>query len=246
MKEHERKDYERLRAEDRWPEASEFREAERKRLRTAGRNRQQACDESWALMLRKYPPQKQDNPRLLKAKPGRIAPVNTGIYIQHTEAERRELAELAQAPGAWDDSWNEALSWANTHCEQTVMPSKARSIIAWLLLKLARTDDIRFESVYCEDYALRHGLQLFWAPPGNRREEQIEDQLEQDLLYERALARLDAADQQLGKSPTIAETLHNAEPDSEESTEAIHQLITRLATEYNWQPQAHTDNAAKS
>lgn len=37
MKEHERKDYERLRAEGRWPEASEFREAERKRLRTVGR-----------------------------------------------------------------------------------------------------------------------------------------------------------------------------------------------------------------
>ena len=94
--------------------------------------------------------------------------------------------------------------------------------------------------------AHKRGKVQFWAPPENRREEQIEDQLEQDFLYERALARIDAADQQLGKSPTIAETLHNAEPDSEESTEAIHQLITRLATEYNWQPQAHTDNAAKS
>jgi hypothetical protein len=38
MKEHERKDYERLRAEGCWHEASEFREAERKRLRTVGRN----------------------------------------------------------------------------------------------------------------------------------------------------------------------------------------------------------------
>ena len=56
MKEHERKDYERLRTEGRWPEACEFREAERKRLRTVGRNRQQACDESWSAMLEQYPP----------------------------------------------------------------------------------------------------------------------------------------------------------------------------------------------
>ncbi len=56
MQEHERKDYQRLRAEGRWPQASEFREAERQRLRAEGRNKQQARDESWAAMLVKFPP----------------------------------------------------------------------------------------------------------------------------------------------------------------------------------------------
>ena len=62
MQEHERKDYERLRAEGRWPQATEFREAERKRLRKAGRNRQQACNESWVAMLVKFPPLEPSRP----------------------------------------------------------------------------------------------------------------------------------------------------------------------------------------
>ncbi len=56
MQEHELKEYQRLRAEGQWTAASEFREAERKRLRAAGRNRQQAREESWDAMLAKYPP----------------------------------------------------------------------------------------------------------------------------------------------------------------------------------------------
>ena len=62
MQEHELKEYHRLRAEGQWIAASEFREAERKRLRTAGRNRQQARDESWEAMLEKYPPQDRQKP----------------------------------------------------------------------------------------------------------------------------------------------------------------------------------------
>ncbi|GEM_PF-926514 len=56
IQEHELKEYQRLRAEGRWNAASESREAERKRLRAADRNRQQARDESWEAMLEKYPP----------------------------------------------------------------------------------------------------------------------------------------------------------------------------------------------
>ena len=62
MQEHELKEYQRLRAEGQWIAASEFREAERKRLRAAGRNRQQARDESWEAMLEKYPPQDGQTP----------------------------------------------------------------------------------------------------------------------------------------------------------------------------------------
>ena len=56
MQENELKEYQRLRAEGRWSHASEFREAERQRLRSAGRNKQQARDESWAAMVAKFPP----------------------------------------------------------------------------------------------------------------------------------------------------------------------------------------------
>lgn len=62
MQEHELKEYQRLRAEGQWNAASEFREAERKRLRAAGRNRQQAREESWEAMLEKYPPQDGQTP----------------------------------------------------------------------------------------------------------------------------------------------------------------------------------------
>lgn len=62
MQTHEKRDYERLRAEGRWSQASEFREAERQRLRSAGRSKQQARDESWAAMLVKFPPQGQVEP----------------------------------------------------------------------------------------------------------------------------------------------------------------------------------------
>ena len=62
MQEHELTEYQRLRAEGQWIAASEFREAERKRLRAAGRNRQQARDESWEAMLEKYPPQDGQTP----------------------------------------------------------------------------------------------------------------------------------------------------------------------------------------
>jgi hypothetical protein len=56
MQENELKEYQRLRSEGLWSAASEFREAERKRLRAAGRNRQQAREESWEVMLEKFPP----------------------------------------------------------------------------------------------------------------------------------------------------------------------------------------------
>jgi hypothetical protein len=62
MQEHELKEYQRLRAEGQWTAASEFREAERKRLRAAGRNRQQARDESWEAMLKQYPPLDEQTP----------------------------------------------------------------------------------------------------------------------------------------------------------------------------------------
>jgi hypothetical protein len=55
MQPHQQVDYERLRREGRWPEASAFRDAERKRLRAAGGTRKQAVDKSWQRMLERFP-----------------------------------------------------------------------------------------------------------------------------------------------------------------------------------------------
>ena len=87
MKENERKDYDRLRAEGRWLEANEFREVERKRLRADGRNRQQACDESWSAMLAKYPPIEPNEPAT------EFVPASTNV-----SSTPPRIAEIEQAP----------------------------------------------------------------------------------------------------------------------------------------------------
>ncbi len=71
-------EYRRIRAEDRWKEATAFRDAERLRLRAAGRTRQQACDESWLLMLKKFPPVAKGSVRAA----GRVEPARLGLPWQ--------------------------------------------------------------------------------------------------------------------------------------------------------------------
>jgi len=53
MTEKELKDYQRLRAEGRWPTASEYRETERRRLRAAGHSKEVARRKSWDAMMSK-------------------------------------------------------------------------------------------------------------------------------------------------------------------------------------------------
>ncbi len=71
-------EYRRIRAEGRWKEAAAFRDAERLRLREAGRTRQQACDESWLLMLKKFPPVAKGSVRAA----GRVEPARLGLPWQ--------------------------------------------------------------------------------------------------------------------------------------------------------------------
>ena len=71
-------EYRRIRAEGRWKEATAFRDAERLRLREAGRTRQQACDESWLLMLKKFPPVAKGSVRAA----GRVEPARLGLPWQ--------------------------------------------------------------------------------------------------------------------------------------------------------------------
>ena len=60
------------------PQATAFRDAERLRLREAGRTRQKACDESWLLMLKKFPPVAKGSVRAA----GRVEPARLGLPWQ--------------------------------------------------------------------------------------------------------------------------------------------------------------------
>lgn len=245
MQENELKEYQRLRAEGRWAQASEFREAERKRLRAAGRNRQQARDESWTAMVAKHPAVSKVESPLLGVEAERIEEIDEGVFIEHTEDEQRELVELTQDPGAWDDSWSEALSWASAYRELEVTPSRAPSVLAWLLRKLCREDFYRFSVLVFTDYCLRHGHQLRFQPTATEREERLRQQMLEDLEVDEIMARLDEEDRRLGKSPTLMEALDKAETEAE-SKRLISQAVQRWAAEQGLNQRSSASTASKS
>ena len=223
MTESERKDYQRLKAAGRWSQASEFREAERRRLRGIGHSKQQACDESWSAMLAKFPPPDQSQPRSTDVEPERIEEEDNGVSIEHTADERRELLELALDPEAWNDVWDETLSWAHAYRNLDVTPTRAPSILAWLMLKLARADLQRFNDICFMEYCQRVGGS--W-PPGPEDEALMRFGLSIELSDVADMARLDEEDRRLGKSPTLIEAIHNAA--TEEEAENIHRRAVEM------------------
>ena len=97
MQEHELKEYQRLRAEGLWSVASEFRETERRRLRAAGRNRQQARQESLEAMLDKYPPQEGQTPARQAAIDCRMAAdADSDLDLDEQNRRAEIAAELEQ------------------------------------------------------------------------------------------------------------------------------------------------------
>ena len=94
MQEHELKEYQRLRTEGRWSQASEFREAERQRLRLAGRSKQQARDESWAAMLVKFPPL-EDNRTGSEPTPPSVDPNTLSDVIFAEDANYKQAVRWA-------------------------------------------------------------------------------------------------------------------------------------------------------
>ena len=245
MQEHERKGYERLRAEGRWPEANEFREAERKRLRAAGRNRQQARDESWAAMLAKFPPVGQAKPAPPAVESERIEETAEGVFIEHSEDEWVELSELAQDPGVWDYSLEKALRWASGFRDIEITPSRAPSVLAWLLWKLCRADAYRFVVLYITDYYLRHGRQLALLPGKTEREKRVQQQLLEDMKFDEILGRFDDEDHRLGKSPTLLEALNNATTDAE-SDLLMSQVTRRMDAGQGMDQRSQASSASKS
>jgi len=152
MQEHELKEYQRLRVEGQWIAASEFREAERKRLRAAGRNRQQARDESWDAMLNKYPPQDGQ-------KPARQSAVALGRWSEADAADSEpqidehnqdaefadELQQLALLTNGQPTDADGDIDFAYRHMAlPTVTPLMAPSISGWSWYIYARTERNKF------------------------------------------------------------------------------------------------------
>ena len=158
MQEHELKEYQRLRAEGQWIAASEFREAERKRLRTAGRNRQQARDESWEAMLEKYPPQDGQ-------KPGRRSAVALDRWSEAdaADSERQldehnqdaelaeELKQLALLTNGEPTDADRDIDFAYRRIAlSTVTPLMAPSTAAWQWYLYARREPHKFLEIFAK------------------------------------------------------------------------------------------------
>lgn len=152
MQEHELKEYQRLRAEGQWIAASEFREAERKRLRAAGRNRQQARDESWEAMLENYPPQNGQKPARRSAvalghwSEADAADSDSQLDEHNQDAEfAEELKQLALLTNGQPTDADRDIDFAyRIMALPTVTPLMAPSTAAWQWYLYARSEPNKF------------------------------------------------------------------------------------------------------
>lgn len=158
MQEHELKEYHRLRAEGQWIAASEFREAERKRLRAAGRNRQQARDESWEAMLEKYPPQDGQKPARQSAvaldrwSEADAADSESQLDEHNQDAEFAEdLNQLARLTNGQPTDADRDIDFAYRNMALTsVTPLMAPSTAAWQWYLYARREPHKFLEIFAK------------------------------------------------------------------------------------------------
>ena len=152
MQEHELKEYQRLRAEGHWTVASEFREAERKRLRAAGRNRHDAREESWEAMLEKYPPQDGQTPSrqsavALDRRSEADAEDSESQLDEHNrEAEiAEEVKQLVLLTNGQPTDADRDIDFAYRNMAfSSVMPLTAPSGAAWQWYLYARREPAKF------------------------------------------------------------------------------------------------------
>lgn len=176
MTEKELKDYQRLRAEGRWPAASDYRETERRRLRAEGHSKETARRKSWDAMLNKFRPRGTAVSQTIPDQDDdgeEIEIVNDGVVIRHTDDERRELVEVAQQATAWECNLTDALKWARDNLDSAVTPARAPSVLAWLLWKLGGEDISRLETLQLEDFLLRRDHLLAVVYPSTARERRL-------------------------------------------------------------------------
>lgn len=158
MQEHELKEYQRLRAEGQWTAASEFRDAERKRLRAAGRNRQQARDESWEAMLEKYPSQEGQTPARQSAvamdrwSETDAADSESQLDDHNQDAEfADELKQLALLTNGQPTDADRDIDFAYRKMALgTVTPLMAPSLAAWEWYLYARREPHKFLEIFAK------------------------------------------------------------------------------------------------
>jgi len=152
MQEHELKEYQRIRVEGHWTAASEFREAERKRLRAAGRDRHDAREESWEAMLEKYPPQDGQTPSrqsavaLDRRSEADAAYSESQLDEHNREAESaEELEQLALLTSGQPTDLDRDINFAyRSMALPSVTPLMAPSLAAWQWYLYARSEPIKF------------------------------------------------------------------------------------------------------
>ena len=152
MQEHELKEYQRLRAEGRWNAASEFREAERKRLRAAGLNRQEAREEAWEAMLDKYPPidgqtpARQSAEALNRWSDADYADSESQLDEHNENAESaEELEQLALLTSGQPTDLDRDINFAyRSMALPSVTPLMAPSLAAWQWYLYARREPAKF------------------------------------------------------------------------------------------------------
>jgi hypothetical protein len=158
MQEHELKEYQRLRAEGRWHAASEFREAERKRLRAAGRNRQESREESWESMLAKYPPQdgktaaSQSTEALDCGSEADFADSESQLDEHGRDTEfTEELNQLALLTSSQPADVDRDIEFAYRNMSlPTLTPLMAPSLAAWQWYLFARREPIKFLEIFAK------------------------------------------------------------------------------------------------
>lgn len=156
MQEHELRDYQRLRAEGRWDDANEFREAERKRLRAAGRTRQQAREESWESMLERFPPlDEQTNeqtpvqPSASESDPRSESDSEDSDMMWQDEQYDEELRQLArQACELPIDIYRDMDFAYRNMSSPNVTPLMAPCLPAWQWYLFARSEPNEFLEMF--------------------------------------------------------------------------------------------------
>ena len=181
----------RLRAEGRWEEADQFREETRARLKLEGMRRGEAREAAWRLTAEKYPVVVKTKPQQPTVSGSRIEAVATGVVLEVSEEDRRQLLELAQTPSAWTTDLTEALKWVHSKCDQEaeVFVSEAPNVLSWLLLELYSVDSDRFILLSFTDYLLRHGstLQSISWPKATEREVMLRRQYVEDMKRDKTM-----------------------------------------------------------
>ena len=138
---------ERLRREERWEEASRFKDATLREMRSSGMTKVEASDAAWSAMLEKYPPLPSADPPVdqqvaeLAARPvEHIAPGDP--------AEAAGIDTLLERLGDNGADLPRDVLWVYDNLEnRRARPEDAPSLGAWSLLKWVREYRSRFFEV---------------------------------------------------------------------------------------------------